>query len=242
MVKEVRSPDALEFERKMRDSIVESAEALNNSGVDFSTFDDSRCNPQFWTRTEIGGFQLNADVEPSVAIKDIFQNGHLYAFECATAMVIVMYRATIEAIGEQAFNKYFADLFLWDWNYNDHLRLITTHNKSEMLPGDIVYFKNSDHAPSKPEWQGENAVKLGDDLFYGHGIGITTAEIIIDSLNEERVPGSDVSAYLVDDALHPDFKYLQSLSTESGFPTVGNRGLQYTVMSRIGVRNNIFIV
>lgn len=133
MVKEVRSPDALDFERKMRDSIVESAEALNNSGADFATFDESRCNPQFWTRTDIGGLQLNAGVAPSVGIKDIFQNGHLYAFECATAMVIVMYRATIEAIGEEAFNRYFKDLFLWDWNYDENLRLVTNYNKDQML-------------------------------------------------------------------------------------------------------------
>lgn len=138
MVKEVRSPDALDFERKMRESIVESAEALNESGVDFATFDDSRCNPQFWTRTEIGGLQLNTGVEPTVGIKDIFRNGHLYAFECATAMVIVMYRATIEAIGEEAFNQYFKDLFLWDWNYDENLRLITNYNK-ELTRRETLY-------------------------------------------------------------------------------------------------------
>jgi protein-glutamine gamma-glutamyltransferase len=240
MVKEVRSPDALDFERKMRDSIVESAEALNNSGADFATFDESRCNPQFWTRTDIGGLQLNAGVTPSMGIKDIFQNGHLYAFECATAMVIVMYRATIEAIGEEAFNRYFKDLFLWDWNYDENLRLITNYNKDQMQRADIVYFRNPDHAPSKPEWQGENAVMLGGDLFYGHGIGITTAEIIIDSLNEERVPGSNISAFLTNESIHPDFNYLQSLSTGSVLPMAENRSLQYTVFSRIGARSYIY--
>lgn len=240
MVKEVRSPDALDFERKMRESIVESAEALNESGVDFATFDDSRCNPQFWTRTEIGGLQLNTGVEPTVGIKDIFRNGHLYAFECATAMVIVMYRATIEAIGEEAFNQYFKDLFLWDWNYDENLRLITNYNKELTQRGDVVYFKNPDHAPSKPEWQGENAIKLENDLFYYHGIGITTGEIIIDSLNQERVYGSDISAYLTDESVHPDFNYLQRLSAGTVLPAANNRSFRYTVCSRIGSRNYIY--
>lgn len=241
MVREVRSPDALDFERRMRDSIVESAEALNASGVDFATFDDSRGNPQFWTLTEIGGLQLNPGVKPSDGIKDIFQNGHLYAFECATAMVIVLYRATMETIGEEAFNTYFTDLFLWDWNYDENLRLITNYNKEQIQRGDIVYFKNPDHAPNKPEWQGENAVKLGDDLFYGHGIGITTGEIIIASLNQERVPGSTTSAYFMDQSLHPDFNYLQRLSTGSVLSGAENRGgLPCTIFSRIGVRNYVY--
>lgn len=240
MVKEFRSPDALEFERKMRDGIVESAEALNASGVDFATFDDSRCNPQFWIRTNNGGLQLRASVSSTIGIRDIFENGHLYAFECATAMVVVLYKATIGAIGEQSFNRYFRDLYLWDWNYDDNLRLITTYHKSEMLRGDVVYFKNPDHAPDKPEWQGENAIKLGDDLFYGHGIGITTAEVIIDSLNQERVPGSSTSAYLTNEALHPDFEYLQYLSTKPYLPAGENRSSKDKVYSRIGVRNYIY--
>jgi len=103
-----------------------------------------------------------------------------------------------------------------------------------------VYFRNPDHAPSKPEWQGENAVKLEEDLFYGHGIGITTAEIIIDSLNEERVPGSNISAFLTNESIHPDFNYLQRLSTDSVILGAENRGSQYTVFSRIGSRSYIY--
>lgn len=240
MVKEFRSPDALEFERKMRDGIVESAEALNASGVDFATFDESRCNPQFWTLTNNGGLQLRPSISSTIGIRDIFQNGHLYAFECATAMVVVLYKATIGAIGEQAFNRYFRDLYLWDWNYDDNLRLITTYYKDDMFRGDVVYFKNPDHAPEKPEWQGENAIKLDNGLYYGHGIGITTAKGIIDSLNQERVPGSNTSAYFTDEALHPDFEYLQQLSMRPYLPAGANRSLKDKVYSRIGVRSYIY--
>jgi protein-glutamine gamma-glutamyltransferase len=109
-----------------------------------------------------------------------------------------------------------------------------------MQRADIVYFRNPDHAPSKPEWQGENAVMLGGDLFYGHGIGITTSEIIIDSLNEERVPGSNISAFLTNESIHPDFNYLQRLSTGAVLPMAENRSLQYTIFSRIGARSYIY--
>ncbi|ASA25203.1 protein-glutamine gamma-glutamyltransferase [Paenibacillus donghaensis] len=239
MVGAVRNPAAQAFERNMREQIISSARDLNASGADFAVFNESRCNPLFWLRTDNGGFQLRRGVQPSEAIMDIYTNGRMYAFECATAMVIVLYRATLLSIGEAAFNRHFNDLFLWDWNYDSNLRLITTYTKQEILPGDIVYFKNPDHDPGKPEWQGENAVKLGPDLYYGHGIGITSAEQIIASLNEERFPGSRVSAYYTDEALHPDFEYLRMLSTR--LDTVpGSSGSRSRIFSRIGARTSIY--
>lgn len=123
-------------------------------GTDFSTFENSRCNPRYWTRTGGGGFELNSNVTPSAAINDIFVNGQLYAFECAMAMVMILYKATINMIGEAAFNRNFTGLYLWDWNYDSNLKLITTFNRNELQPGDVVYFKNPDHDPAKPEWQG----------------------------------------------------------------------------------------
>ena len=124
MARAVRNPAAQAFERNMREQIISSARALNASGADFAVFDDSRCNPQFWLRTDNGGFQLRSGIQPSKAILDIYTNGQMYAFECATAMVIVLYRATLLSIGEDAFNRHFNDLFLWDWNYDSNLRLI----------------------------------------------------------------------------------------------------------------------
>ncbi|MCL6604047.1 MAG: protein-glutamine gamma-glutamyltransferase [Paenibacillus sp.] len=229
-----QSPEAVRFERSMREGIMEAAVALNASGADFSTYEESRGNMQLWSRTNNGGLLLKKGVPASVGIEDIFRNGHLYAFECGTAMVIVLYKATLGAIGENTFNMYFKDLFLWDWHYDSNLRVIFTHSKYETLPGDIVYFKNPDHAPEKQEWQGENAVMLRDGLYYGHGIGITTAEGIITSLNQERVPGSVTSAYLINDALHPDFEYLRSLSLGRELPVMEQRRSESTIFSRIG--------
>ena len=234
-----QSPGAVEFERRMRARIMEAAVALNASGADFAVYKDSRGNPQLWTRTNNGGLLLQTGVSPSAGILDIFRNGHLYAFECGTAMVIVLYKATIDVIGENAFNIYFKDMFLCDWHYNSNLRLVSTHDKSEAIPGDVVYFKNPDHAPDKEEWQGENAIMLEGGQYYGHGIGIAPAEVIIDSLNQERVPGSTTSAYLTNEGLHPDFEYMRSLSEGRQPPPVNQKQSESAVFSRIGATTYI---
>jgi protein-glutamine gamma-glutamyltransferase len=201
------SEGVFRFELTLRGHMVEAARALNDSGVSFATFRKSRCNKAFWHLTDYGGFRIRDDVTPAEAIRDIFRNGRLYAFECATAMVIVCYRAVLESIEPDAFNRLFANILLYDWQYDNDLGL-TTVEQTVQLPGDIVYFKNPDYHPDTPEWQGESAVVMGGRLYYGHGIGITTANRIIEFLNRERKPGATRSAYLMENATRPDFAYL----------------------------------
>ena len=92
-VYEYDSIENLKFELKLRKEIVKSAIALNKSGMDFKVFKESKCNDKFWERTESGGFRLKENVKPSDAIQDIFINGNQYGTECATAMMIVYYKA-----------------------------------------------------------------------------------------------------------------------------------------------------
>jgi protein-glutamine gamma-glutamyltransferase len=233
------TPAALEFELKMRTAIVESAKSLNTSDVSFATFINSRCNTQLWSRTENGGFRLKGGVLPSDGISDIFNNGHLYAFECATAMVIILYKATLAMIDNAIFNHYFNDLILRDWTYDSDLRLMMTNHRDEAFPGDVVYFRNPDHAPQTPEWQGENAIVLADDLYFGHGLGIRTSEQMIASLNRKRMPGSTTSAYLSDKVLHPDFEYVRKLSFRGTDQAVANTYLDGAIVAMIGTQTFI---
>lgn len=205
------SPDALQFELKMRLHITEAAKALYASGVNFATFDTSRCNERYWIRRGNGGFQLRPGVPPSVGINDIFENGELYGFECAGAIIIVLYKAVLETVGTAVFNRYFQNLFLRDWQYDRDLRLITGTNTREAYPGDVLYFKNPDHDPETPEWQGENVIMLNDDLYFGHGIGIESGQGIIAALNRMRRPFSFRSAFLDDLVVFPDFEALRRL-------------------------------
>lgn len=234
------SEDALEFELKMRTHIVEAAKALYAGGANFATFAGSKCNEQYWTRTENGGFRLKRGVRPSDGINDIFINGHLYGFECAGAIIIILYKAVLDTVGEAVFNAYFQNLFLRDWQYDRDLRLITTYNKYEAYPGDVLYFKNPDHDPETPEWQGENVVMLDDNLYFGHGIGIEPGQDIVAALNRMRREGSIRSAYLQDMVVSPDFEYLRSLSMRDSLQDVESVERQFGIVAKIGAGTFIY--
>lgn len=201
-----RTLNSLIFELKMRTNIVEAAKALYKSGVSFGTFSQSRANERYWIRTPNGGFLLRQGIPPSVAVRDIFEEGHHYAFECAGAIIIMLYKGLLETIGDAAFNRHFQNLFLRDWQMDRDLRLMASYDLNETYPGDVLYFRNPDHHPSTPEWQGENVIKLDDNLYFGHGIGIGTGQEMIAQLNRARRPGSTLSAFLDNLIIRPDFE------------------------------------
>jgi protein-glutamine gamma-glutamyltransferase len=197
----------LKFELDLRIEIVKAATALYQSGVKFTTFEHSRCNPALWNLTSQGAIVIKPGVLPSEGIRDLYANGKLYAFECATAIVAVFYKAVLEIIEERHFNRLFAGMILYDWHYDDDLGVFTRRG-NDYLPGDCVYFKNPDFDPEKPQWRGENAIDMGYDLYYGHGIGIKDAEGIIASLNKYRKEGAVQTAYLLSQVTRLDYRYL----------------------------------
>ncbi len=206
-----RSIGELSFELKLRKNIILSARAMNQSNVRFEVFAKSRCNPQYWHLTNTGGFMLRNGVKPSDAIQDIYRNSSQYAFECATAKVIIYYHAVLNLIGESLFNQLFQNIYLYSWHADPDLG-ITSNYTDHFLPGDVVYFKNPDFDPQTPQWRGENAVILGDGTYFGHGLGIKTAKQIIHALNRRRKPGTNQSAYLTNVVTRPSFKHLAKLS------------------------------
>lgn len=216
-----RSAEELRFELKARDRVVRAAYAMNASGVGFASFADSRCNPRFWRLTEAGGFLLRPGVSPADGIRDIFQNGHLYAFECAVAIVIIFYRAVLDLLGDAMFNRLFGGLLLYSWHSDSDLRLVVSRGV-EVFPGDVLYFANPDVSPATPEFQGENAVVLAEDVYFGHGIGIASASQIILALNRVRRPGAVRSAYLTDEVVTLHFRYFFNLAAGQP-PTAGMR-------------------
>jgi protein-glutamine gamma-glutamyltransferase len=203
------------FEIILRDRIIDAAISLAKSKVRFAIFRLSKCNEQFWIKNELGGFQLKEGVLPSDAINDIFINSHLYAFECATAIVIVFYKAVLDVMDKQTFNRLFSNLLLYDWHVDQDLG-IKTKKGEDYLPGDCLYFKNPEFDPQTPQWQGENTIYLGNDLHYGHGIGIKTAEGIIAALNKKRKKDATKSAYLLPQTTRVDFIYLSQFSSNLG--------------------------
>lgn len=203
-----RSPQELDFELGLRAAIVKAAKDFYAGGAQFATFKNSRANEQYWIRLPNGGFRLREEALPSDAIADIVHNGSRYAMECATAMVVILYKGVLDMIGAGAFNRHFRNLVLYDWQYDSDLQL--TH-APQAAAGDVVYFENPDFDPQTPEWQGENAIVLGNNQYFGHGLGISSAEGIIQALNGRRRSGSTTSAYLSDLVVHPDFEYIRKL-------------------------------
>ncbi|OMF58260.1 protein-glutamine gamma-glutamyltransferase [Paenibacillus rhizosphaerae] len=206
------SPAHLVFELRLREAIVRAAADLNRSGVQFETFKNSHCNEAYWYLNRRGGFELKPHVTPAQGIQDIFVNGWAYGFECATGIVIVLYKGVLDCIREDDFNRLFANLLLYDWHYDSDLGLIEKTGSRDSYPGDVRYFKNPDVNPHRIEWQGENTIQMDDDLYYGHGVGIVTSGEIISTLNRYRIPGSSRSAYLTDQIIHPDFLYLSGFA------------------------------
>lgn len=200
--------DQLRFELIFRKEIIKAAIDLYKSRINFAVFNKSKANPKYWNRTNNGGFELKQGAVQADAINNIFENGNAYATECATAMVIVYYKALLNIFSKDDFNKLFPKIYLMNWhNLDPLLREIGYPKKvKDILPGDRGYFKNPDVDPKTPELQGENVIVLLDDLYYGHGIGIESAEEIISALNRSRRSGATQSAYFMDSVSRPDFK------------------------------------
>ena len=201
--------DELVFELALRRHIIDASLALYRGRLAFRVFYDSFCNEEYWRRNPDGGFTIKEDVKPSAAVDDIFQNARKYGVECATAIVIVYYKAVLDAYRGDLFDRAFSDITLMNWQQLSGLLGVATYRGLEdYLPGDCRYFKNPEVNPLTPEWQGENAIDLGDGRYYGHGMGIAGGDRIISALNANRVADATVSAYLMDTATRPDFKGL----------------------------------
>ena len=203
----------LQFELKLRREIINAANELYRSRMAFKVFRDSICNPRYWNRMNDGGFSLKEGVRPSEAIQDIFINSSLYGTECATAMVIVYYKALLNVFPANQFDRMFPKIYLMNWHQIDPLlrEIGLMRSVSDFLPGDRLYFMNPDVDPTTPEWQGENVIDMGNGLYYGHGIGKYNAAVIIDALNQNRKEDADESAYLMDSAGRPNFKKFADL-------------------------------
>lgn len=204
-----KSKEELLFEINLRKSITKAAIDLNNSKFKFEVFKNTRCNPKYWKRTSGGGFLQRRSVKSSDAIKNIYDESHLYGTECATAIVIVYLKAMVDILPEKLFLKLFEDIYLYSWMHLDEDLGIRDYTNPEVyLPGDCRYFNNPSFNRQTPEWRGENVIYVGNQRYYGHGIGIRNANEIIRMLNSKRMFRSRESSYLMNSAKRPNFSYL----------------------------------
>ncbi|MED3563941.1 protein-glutamine gamma-glutamyltransferase [Bacillus xiapuensis] len=211
---EYPSMDELIFELNFRDNTLKAASQLNKSGVKFTTYTYAFPNKKYWQRLPNGGFLLKSGTKPSTAILDILKNGKLYAFECSTAIAIVLYIATLYSIGPELFNLYFKRLYLFDWQFDEDLPVFPKEG-DDFIPGDVLHFNNPDFDPKQPHWRAENVIYFGDDKYYGHGVGIRNASTIIKFLNTKRKPEPTQSAYLMQQITRPVYRSLFLLTLQN---------------------------
>ncbi|MCM3764394.1 protein-glutamine gamma-glutamyltransferase [Neobacillus niacini] len=199
--------DHLKFELQFRSNTMRAARELNKSGLYFTTFTYAFCNKQYWDRLSNGGFLLKPNVSPSVAILDILKNGKLYATDCTTGIAIVFYLAALYSIGSRRFDLLFDRIYLLSWQFDEDLPIIHRYG-DDYLPGDVLHFNNPDFSPREPHWRAENVVYFGDDKYYGHGVGIQSAQTIINFLNKKRRENPRISAYLMNMISRPYYSSL----------------------------------
>jgi protein-glutamine gamma-glutamyltransferase len=224
------SMDEFLFELKVRKNIIQSAEEMNKGKSKFTIFSYARCNPRYWQLTKEGGFLLRPDVQPDAAIRDVFQSGSLYAFECATAIPIIYYHAILKSIGSEVFNSLFQNLYLYSWHTDTDLG-ITTFHSNHFLPGDVIYVNNPDYDRKRPWFRGLNVVVLEDGRLFGHGFNIRTSEEMIQILNDRRKADGQRSAYITKLVTRPSFKDLFRVAS-------WNRGSRGFKMQRPIVHHN----
>jgi protein-glutamine gamma-glutamyltransferase len=210
------SINQFKFEVNMRRDIISSSIELNRSKMKFKTFKDARCNRDCWELTKAGGFKLREDISPAEGINDIYNHSSKYGTECSTAIVIVYYKAIFNIYPEELFNKTFKNILLLNWHsFDDDLSVYSYETEEDFVPGDCLYIENPDHSPDEQEWQGENVIDLGNNMYYGHGIGIADAEHFIKVLNRHRKHGAEKSAYLTRYVARPNFKHLADIYLSS---------------------------
>lgn len=205
-----------------RMNVIRAAKDLAASGAQFSGDQKSdKVNKTLWTLGYGGRMQVRKFVDdrgnlgsPAKAIRDIFQNGRQYGFECATAMMVIFHKAILDTIGDAAFDAFFTEpryltFFRWSEKDDDYLALERVEQKDDKLvAGSHYYYKNPDASDANSAFSGENVIYLGERngerLFYAHGVigrdgnYLVTEGELLRSLSSLRRPGATQQPFRAD--------------------------------------------
>jgi hypothetical protein len=177
---------------------IRAARALAAQVDAFSSNADVTCTGPLckdWTSDGNTGQKSARGVRPSQAIGDLFSASMKggFGFDCATAQLIAAYKAELDYLGPAAFDARYSggidiNKSIWPGTY-------TPTNQWELTPGDGYAFPNP--SSTNPAALNENALYLGDGLFYGHGFsegspapGLLTQSQIISELQTSDPPNA----------------------------------------------------
>ncbi|MFH1809672.1 MAG: hypothetical protein ABIJ09_13075 [Pseudomonadota bacterium] len=218
-----------------RKHVVDAAYALAAGGASFSGHHSTdKVNKTLWTmgyggKMAVRKFMPDGSIgKPSAALRDIFENGQQYGFECATAMMVIYHKAILDHIGDAAFDKLFSEprmlaFFRWDIedsDFKDVKRL--TMKPMPLVPGSHYYYKNPDASDANSAFGGENVIYLGDGKYYAHGCVGDEGTYIIDekdlmrTLSALRRPGATAMPFRIDMEMHMDGLAVSTLAVPGG--------------------------
>jgi hypothetical protein len=181
-------------EVRVRNQITKGIDAAHAGGSGTCDYPDSahpdHLDSTYWERKGWMNFvpksPLPAGKEASDAIDAIFAPGAGSRLECMAMTVAVEYYSLLKGLGKEKFNKLFpggAGLEISTrlttgthptfYNATTLYKVLIIGSKSEILPGDWVYFKNFKDYPAKNPggaWRGENAIYMGGGMYRGFGV------------------------------------------------------------------------
>jgi Domain of unknown function (DUF4157)/Protein-glutamine gamma-glutamyltransferase len=156
----------------------------------------------FWVKKGPYHFEVKSPLPPgkeaSDAIEAIFKPGSLTTFlECLSMEVAISYFALLKILGKEKFNKTYpqgSGIFITKGG-KEYLKTpiggvfteLQVKSVSELIPGDLVYFKNFANYWEKVDgfWAGENAIYYGNGMFRGFGVKALTEEQMLKELVEK---------------------------------------------------------
>lgn len=206
-------------------AVVSACLEMHQAHHEFAIAPLQRFSGAYWRRDgrlqHHATFHLRPGVKASAALNDVFRNPDGYRFECATALVLVYYRAIQKLIGERDFDRIMGDLKVGPWEYEPDLarfllssgkgdRPATPERARQLKYGEYTYTKN--WAVSWWGWakgcQGQNQIRLDDDLYYAHSYALVGQGDIVARENGARVIGAKTSASMTDAQTRLDPKLL----------------------------------
>jgi protein-glutamine gamma-glutamyltransferase len=192
--------DQMGFEVRTRANAIKGIEEVHKGCCDyFDSAHPPHLDSAYWD--QVGGgvdfkmkSPLPAGKHPSDAIQAIFAPGAGTRLECWSMTLAIQYYAMLKGIGAAKFDTQFAGGIEISMvpaaamiiGSGKKYESFAVASKSEILPGDWVYFKNfRDYTTRVPGgyWQGENAISLGGGMYRGFGV----AALSENDLNQELV-------------------------------------------------------
>jgi hypothetical protein len=190
------------FEVRTRAAAIKGIEDVHKGCCGYySTADPPYLDSTYWD--QVGGgvdfvpkSPLPTGKNASDAIEAIFAPGAHTRLECLSMTAAIEYRAMLKSIGPAKFNAQFPGgagieivarpSFPLISGADKKFEVKAVASRSEILPGDWVYFKNFKDYTTRVVggyWQGENAIALGGGMFRGFGVAAMSET----DLNQELV-------------------------------------------------------